>query len=107
MTTLRKRAAYGTDAVGQAASGLPGPFPRTIGPRAMEYLQEVVDSGLTSDMVTRFENAFAQAHGVRHCSATPGCSSADRQLLDLMVAVDYTGSLLADTDYPHSTRQNM
>ncbi len=85
MTTLRKRAAYGADAVGQTASGLPGPFPRTIGPRAMEYLQEVVDSGLTSDMVTRFENAFAQAHGVRHCIATPGCTPA---LAALAAALD-------------------
>ena len=34
-------------------------------------------------------------------------AGADRQLLDLMVAVDYTGCLLSDTDYLHSTRQNM
>ena len=42
----------------------------------MEYLQEVVDSGLTSDLVTRFEQAFAEAHGAAHCIATPGCTPA-------------------------------
>jgi dTDP-4-amino-4,6-dideoxygalactose transaminase len=42
----------------------------------MKYLQEVVASGLTCDMVGRFEAAFAQACGVRHCIATPGCTPA-------------------------------
>ncbi|MGC9318064.1 MAG: DegT/DnrJ/EryC1/StrS family aminotransferase, partial [Armatimonadota bacterium] len=41
-----------------------------------EYLQEVVDSGLTVDMVGRFETAFAEAYGVRHCIGTPGCTPA-------------------------------
>ena len=42
----------------------------------MEYLAEVVDSGLTCDIVGRFEQAFAEAHGVAHCIATPGCTPA-------------------------------
>lgn len=76
MTVEQQRAAYGAEALKDAAGELPGPFPRTIGPRAMEYLQQVVESGLTSDMVSRFEQAFARAHGVRHCIATPGCTPA-------------------------------
>lgn len=71
-----QRARYGADAFKDVAGELPNPFPRTIGPNAMRYLQEVVDSGLTSDMVTRFERAFAQVHGVKHCVATPGCTPA-------------------------------
>ena len=42
----------------------------------MDYLAEVVDSGLACDMVGRFETAFAEAHGVAHCIATPGCTPA-------------------------------
>jgi dTDP-4-amino-4,6-dideoxygalactose transaminase len=55
---------------------LPTPFPRTLGPNAMMYLQEVIDSGLTCDMMGRFERAFADAMGVKHCIATPGCTPA-------------------------------
>lgn len=71
------------DPVNQAATtppgqnrALPQPFPRSLGPNAMRYLQEVVDSGLTCDMVGRFERAFAREYGVKHCIATPGCTPA-------------------------------
>jgi len=47
-----------------------------MGPNAMKYLREVVDSGLTCDMLGRFEAAFAEAYGVKHCVATPGCTPA-------------------------------
>jgi len=55
---------------------LPQPFPRTIGPNAMKYLQEVVESGLALRMSARFEEAFAREYGVKHCIATPGCTPA-------------------------------
>ncbi|MCL4694331.1 MAG: DegT/DnrJ/EryC1/StrS family aminotransferase [Candidatus Hydrogenedentes bacterium] len=55
---------------------LPVSFPRTMGPNASTYVQEVVDSGLTADMMGRFENAFAEALGVKHCIGTPGCTPA-------------------------------
>ncbi len=55
---------------------LPTQFPRRIGPNALKYLQEVVDSGLTSNIVDRFERAFAKELGVRHFIATPGCTPA-------------------------------
>jgi len=76
MAENRKRARYGAEALKDVAGELPNPFPRTIGASALNYLQEVVDSGLTSDMVGRFERAFAEAHGVKHCIATPGCTPA-------------------------------
>ena len=63
----------------KAAQGLlPSPFPRTIGPNAMQYVQEVIESGLTGagTMVARFERAFAKELGVKHCMATPGCTPA-------------------------------
>jgi len=68
-------ARYGAAAAAPAGR-LPVPFPRSIGPNAMRYLQEVVESGLTSDIVTRFEQAFAREHGVKHCIACPGCTPA-------------------------------
>ena len=48
-----------------------------MGPNAGRYVQEVVESGLTCDMVGRFERAFAEELGVRHCVATPGCTNPD------------------------------
>jgi perosamine synthetase len=71
-----ERASYGAAAQAGLRGKLPTPFPRTMGPNALPYLQEVVESGLTVDMVGRFERAFAAALGVKHCVATPGCTPA-------------------------------
>ncbi len=64
--------------VSAASDALPIPEPRTIGPNAAKYVQEVLGSGLVgwSKMVSRFEKAFAEAHGIKHCVATPGCTPA-------------------------------
>jgi len=70
------RAEYGASAFAGLKGKLPMPFPREMGPACMKYLKEVVDSGLTVDMVKRFENAFAKELGVKHCIATPGCTPA-------------------------------
>jgi perosamine synthetase len=74
--SVKERAKYGADAAAGLTGKLPQPFPRTMGPNAMKYLQEVVDSGLTSNMIGRFEEAFAKEMGVKHCVATPGCTPA-------------------------------
>ena len=71
-----ERAKYGAAAFEGMTGTLPQPFPRTIGPNAMKYLQEVVESGLALRMSARFEEAFAREHGVKHCIATPGCTPA-------------------------------
>lgn len=73
-----ERATYGPANFGKYSGGvLPNQYPRTIGPNAMKYLQEVVDSGLGSAaMLERFERAFAKEYGVRHFIATPGCTPA-------------------------------
>jgi dTDP-4-amino-4,6-dideoxygalactose transaminase len=76
MQTKTERAKYGAAAYAGARGKLPNPFPRTIGPNAMKYLQEVVDSGMTVDMIGRFERALAKEVGVKHCIATPGCTPA-------------------------------
>jgi len=76
MNESQERARYGAAALAHLKGQLPNPFPRTMGPNAMSYLQEVVDSGLTGDLVGRFEQAFAAALGVKHCVATPGCTPA-------------------------------
>lgn len=82
-----ERATYGAQAFEGMTGSLPTPFPRTMGPNCMKYLQEVVDSGLTSNMVSRFETAFAQELGVKHCIATPGCTPA---LAVIAEALDFT-----------------
>lgn len=69
-------ATYGAEAMKGAAGAIPTSFPRTMGPNCLAYLREVVESGLTSKMVQRFEERFAQAHGMKHCIATPGCTPA-------------------------------
>ena len=79
------RAPYGA-ATSTPEGVLPQPFPRTMGPNCTAYLQEVIDSGLTSDMIGRFEAAFATELGVRHCIATPGCTPA---LAILAAALDF------------------
>jgi len=77
-----ERATYGVEAYKKYMGGkLPTQYPRTIGPSAMKYLQEVVDSGLgrgggEGTMVDRFERAFAREYGVKHFIATPGCTPA-------------------------------
>jgi dTDP-4-amino-4,6-dideoxygalactose transaminase len=73
MVTL-PRASYGAKAHAGLRGKLPNAFPRIIGPNAAKYLQEVVESGLTVDMTGRFEKAFAQELGVKHCLAAPGCT---------------------------------
>jgi perosamine synthetase len=64
------------DKTGGEKRTLPVSFPRTIGPNASKYVQEVIDAGLSIDMMGRFEKAFAEAHGVKHCIAAPGCTPA-------------------------------
>ena len=76
MSTETERAKYGAAAYEGVSGELPTAFPRQMAPNCTKYLQEVVDSGLTGDLVGRFERAFAEAVGVKHCIATPGCTPA-------------------------------
>lgn len=82
------RAQYGAAAYESIEGGLPAQYPRTIGPNAMKYLQEVVDGGFSrsNTMVDRFERRFAEELGVQHCIATPGCNPA---LQMLAAALDF------------------
>ncbi|MCY4082672.1 MAG: hypothetical protein OXF54_20695, partial [Caldilineaceae bacterium] len=66
-TASRVRATYGAASLNGEEAALPSPFPRTMGPNCTGYLQEVVDSGLTVDMIGRFEKNFAAELCVRHC----------------------------------------
>ncbi|MBV7333341.1 DegT/DnrJ/EryC1/StrS family aminotransferase [Chloroflexi bacterium TSY] len=76
VTKPRIHATYGAASANGTPGVLPTPFPRTMGPNCAQYLQEVLDSGMTVDMMGRFEKAFAAALGVKHCIATPGCTPA-------------------------------
>lgn len=75
-TPSPERAQFGAAAYLNLTGTLPNVFPRLMGPNAGAYVQEVVASGLTSDMVARLERALAAKLGVRHCVAVPGCTNA-------------------------------
>jgi dTDP-4-amino-4,6-dideoxygalactose transaminase len=76
MSEKTARATFGAAAQRGFKGKLPLPYPRMMGPNALKYLQEVVESGLTSDMVDRFERTFAAKLGLKHCIGTPGCTAA-------------------------------
>jgi dTDP-4-amino-4,6-dideoxygalactose transaminase len=76
MSEKTARAKFGAAAQRDFKGKLPLPYPRTMGPNALKYLQEVVDSGLTTDMPERFERTFAARMGAKHCIGTPGCTAA-------------------------------
>jgi perosamine synthetase len=59
-----------------SSNPFPSVFPRKIDPQAKHYLDEVIRSGLTSDMVPRFEKAFAAACVVSHAVAVANCTAA-------------------------------
>ena len=86
MTAIPERAKYGAAAWAHVTGELPNPFPRIVGPNAMKYLQEYIDSGLSIDLMGRFERALADKLGVRHVIATPGCTPA---LAVLAAAFDF------------------
>ena len=67
-------AKFGAKAFEPASGELPPVFPREMGPNAMKYLQEVVDSGLSSDIIQRFEQTLAADHGRSYCVSSPGCT---------------------------------
>jgi len=73
---MSERAKYGAASQRDFKGKLPVAFPRTMGPNTMRYLQEVIDSGLSGEMVDRFEQTFAKRMGVKHCIGTPGCTAA-------------------------------
>ena len=79
-------AKFGAAAFDAATDELPSVFPREMGPNALRYLKEVVDSGLRSDMASRMEKALADAHGVKYCVGAPGCTQA---LFNAMLAMDF------------------
>lgn len=69
-------AKFGSAAQIRSSIGLPTVYPREMGPNTLAYLREVVESGLASDMVSRFEKVLAEAHGRKHALLTPGCTNA-------------------------------
>ena len=66
----------GAGSVEETQGALPTMFPRTVGPNCLKYVQEVITGGLKVNMAERFEKAFAESLGVKHCVTTPGCTSA-------------------------------
>ena len=74
-TTLNA-ATYGAKAIADKIGQLPNPFPRIMGPNAVKYVTEYIETGMGVDFMGRFERAFAEKLGVKHAIATPGCTPA-------------------------------
>jgi dTDP-4-amino-4,6-dideoxygalactose transaminase len=55
---------------------LPQLFPRVFPRKALDYVREVVESGLTSDVEERFKRAFAEACGVKNVVTVANCTAA-------------------------------
>ena len=72
MSEKLKPAGWGAKAHAGEVGKLPTAFPRTIGPRAMEYLQEVVDSGLTCDMMGAVREGLCRGIGGEALHRHPG-----------------------------------
>ena len=66
----------GAGSAEEVQGGLPTMFPRIVGPNCLKYVEEVISGGLKVNMAERFEKAFAERLGVKHCVTTPGCTSA-------------------------------
>lgn len=79
-------AKFGSAAQIQSSIGLPTVFPREMGPNTMTYLREVVEAGLASNMIGRFEKVLAEAHGRKYALLTPGCTNA---LFALFAGLDF------------------
>ena len=71
-----ENATFGADAMAPATEQLPGVYPREMGPNTMKYLQEVVDTGLASDIINRFTTYLAEMHGMKYGIGTTGCTQA-------------------------------
>lgn len=70
-----KLAIHGGTPIRGKDNPLPSLFPRTIGPTAMENLRRVIESGFTLDLTTQFEQAFAEACGVKYAVAMVNCTA--------------------------------
>ena len=85
-TNKLKDVKFGASAFEGSKNELPSVFPREMGPNALRYLENVVVSGLASDMIGRFEKTFAKYHNRKYCIATPGCTPA---LFALFLGFDF------------------
>ncbi len=75
---------------GTPVRGPDNPFtskhPRDIGPKALEKLREVLDSGLRYDAVAEFELAFAKACGVDYAIGVSNCTAANHSVIGALEA---------------------
>lgn len=55
---------------------LPQVFPRYVPESAYDNVREVLDSGIATNMIGRFESAFAEATGTKYCVAIANCTAA-------------------------------
>lgn len=76
MQTAEKLAIDGGTPVRGKEHPLPDVFPRAIGPNVRRYLEEVLASGLMSDMIGRFERAFAEVCRTKFACTLDNCTAS-------------------------------
>ena len=55
---------------------LPRVFPRYVPDSAYDNVREVLDGGVASNFLSRFEDAFAEATGTKYCVSIANCTAA-------------------------------
>lgn len=69
-------AVNGGTAVRSADNPLPQVFPRYVPDSAYDNVREVLDGGVASNLIGRFENAFAEATGTKYFVSISNCTAA-------------------------------
>ena len=73
---VEKPAIEGGRPVRSGDNPLPKVFPREIGPNAMKYFRELVESGNTANFLERFDKAFASLIGSKYALSLSNCTVA-------------------------------
>ena len=61
--------------VRSADDPLPGIFPRDVPQESYDNIREVLEKGLTSGYLRRFEQEFAEVNGAKYCVALANCTA--------------------------------
>lgn len=72
---MEKLALYGGKPVICEDEPLPLVFPRSIPPKAYDYVKDVLDKGFDTDIVKRFEERFALLHNVKYAVSVANCAA--------------------------------
>ena len=70
--------------VRSADDPLPGIFPRDVPQESYDNIREVLEKGLTSGYLRRFEQEFAEVNGAKYCVALANCTATLHTIIAAM-----------------------